>query len=96
MAYLVRADYTGDMQGYLIGIINAAPHLQDGLVAAIADVTALSGLDKGYIDVAFFKSTDAMAARLAQSGLRFDFPKPDAQTAHPAPGMDPDRPPILR
>ena len=48
------------------------------------------------IDVAFFRASDPVMARIAKVGLRFDIPAPDQAQAPSAPGMDPARPPRLR
>ena len=47
---------------------------------------------------AFFDSTDPLVGSLAGCGLRFDLPDPvQAQNiAASAPGMDRDKPPLLR
>jgi len=47
--------------------------------------------------VAFFASSDPIAASLARVGLRFDLPEAEKPAPAPtAPGRDPDAPPILR
>ncbi len=98
LAYLVAVDYDNGAAGHMLGIIDALPGAQDALARAVSDVLHFSGLEAAALDVAFFRGTDPVAARLARVGLRFDLPKPETSQARPgaAPGMDPDRPPRLR
>jgi hypothetical protein len=49
------------------------------------------------MDVGFFASTEPVAAKLARHGLRFDLPQPEPSAPPPAaPGMDPEKPPVLK
>jgi len=98
LAYLVGVTYEGGAQGHMLGIVDAVPGAEGALARAVADVLSFSGLEAAALDVAFFRGSDPVAARLARVGLRFDLPKAQAVTQTPgaAPGMDPDRPPRLK
>ena len=95
LAYLVRATYENGSTGHMLGVINARPGAEEALAYTVAQALAFSGLEAGSIDVGFFEASDPTAASLARCGLRFDLPQPQTLT-RPAPGSDPDKPPILR
>ena len=95
-AYLVATRDGAGVHGHLLGFVAPLPGAQDALARAIGEALTFSGLDAGVLDVAFFAADDAAAARLARTGLRFDLPQPDARAARAAPGMDPEKPPILK
>ncbi|WP_428928298.1 SseB family protein [Marinibacterium sp. SX1] len=97
-AYLVEAAYGEGGRGHVLGIIDARPGAEPALARAVNEALTFSGIEAGALDVAFFAASDQMAARLARVGLRFDLPQPEtrAEVVRPAPGSDPDKPPILR
>jgi len=97
VAYLASVTYAPARPGHLLAFIDAAPGAQDALAGAVGEALTFSGLEAGELDVGFFGVTDAIAAKLAKVGLRFDLPTPE-QPAHTprAPGMDPSSPPKLR
>ncbi|MBJ3762482.1 SseB family protein [Maribius pontilimi] len=95
MAYLVWASYETGVRSHMLAVIDPAFGAERALARAVREALVFSGLEAGALDVAFFDASDAMAARLAKVGLRFDIPKFEA--AQPvAPGSDPDAPPKLR
>lgn len=98
-AWLVEAEYADGAKGTLLVFLDAAPGAETALSNAVNEALVFSGIPAGTIDVSFAHSSDVFAARLAKYGLRFDLPQPaddTAQAARPAPGSDPDKPPILR
>lgn len=97
LAYLVAVTYDSGAQGHLLGIIDAVPGTEPALARMVAEVMQFSGLEAAALDVGFFRASDAVAAKLAKVGLRFDLPKPEVPDQAPgaAPGMDPDKPPRL-
>ena len=95
-AYLVGVRYKSGARGHLLAFVNPAPGAETALTQAASEALTFSGLEAGWLDVAFFDQTDPMAARLALVGLRFDLPKFDEPSAPKAPGSDPDRPPRLK
>lgn len=98
MAYLVGVRFESGAQGHMLGFVDALPHAESALAKAAAEALTFSGIEAGAMDVAFFRAADAAAGKLAKVGLRFDLPQPDESlaTARPAPGSDPNKPPILR
>lgn len=96
MAYLVGVAYEGGTASHMLAFVGAASGAEDALAKAVSEALTFSGIEAGALDVAFFKPSDPMAARLARVGLRFDLPQPDEPAERPAPGSDPDAPPILR
>ncbi len=96
-AYLVGSRDEGGAAGHLLGFIGAQPGAERALAKAISEALTFSGIEAGALDVAFFAADDPFAERLARCGLRFDLPQPVAAgTPGAAPGMDPERPPVLK
>ncbi|MFV2052285.1 SseB family protein [Aliiroseovarius sp. YM-037] len=96
-AYLVSVQFKDRGQGHLLAFVDAVPGAEDALASAVAEALTFSGVEAGALDVAFFKASDPMAARLARVGLQFDLPELEASDHTPAaPGRNPDKPPILR
>lgn len=97
-AYLVGVAYDGGGKGHMLGFVDAVAEAEGALARAVNEALTFSGIEAGALDVGFFAASDPVAARMAQVGLRFDLPNPATkdQNARPAPGSDPDRPPILR
>lgn len=95
-AYLVSARYAGAGTMPLLAFIDAVPGAEDALAQTAQEALVFAGIDAGAMDVAFFRASDPLAARLARHGLRFDLPDPEPVHAPGAPGLDPDRPPRLR
>ncbi|MGJ8585798.1 MAG: SseB family protein [Marinosulfonomonas sp.] len=97
MAYLTRVTYSGGQSGHLLGIIDAVEGAETPLAQSASEALRFSGVEAGQLDVAFFKSSDPICAKMARVGLRFDIPEPVFERpAAVAPGMDPDKPPRLR
>ncbi|MEM9550384.1 MAG: SseB family protein [Pseudomonadota bacterium] len=97
MAYLVGVTYRSGARGHMLGFVDAVDGAEAALARAAGEALAFSGVEAGTIDVGFFAAADTMASRLARVGLRFDLPRPAEPIDRPgAPGMDPDKPPILR
>ena len=98
-AWLSAATYEGGARGHILGIIGAPSGAEPALAGAVQEALVFSGLDAGALDVTFLGQHDPLAAELARTGLRFDLPKPAeprTEIVRPAPGSDPDKPPILR
>ena len=98
LAYLAGVSYDTGAKGHMLAFVDAVPGAETALARAVSDVLGFSGLEAAALDVAFFRASDPVAARLARVGLRFDLPKPQTRDSVPgsAPGMDPDRPPRLK
>lgn len=96
-AYLAGVTYESNATGHLLAFVDAAPGAEAALAQAVSEVVTFSGLEAAALDVGFFRASDAIAARLALVGLRFDLPGPEARKVPGAePGMDPKKPPKLR
>ncbi|MGH1331036.1 MAG: SseB family protein [Paracoccaceae bacterium] len=98
MAYLAGVRYEGGRRSHILGFVEVLPGAEQVLAQLAGEALTFSGVEAGEIDVAFFAASDPMCARLARVALRFDLPEPPrVQSAEvTAPGMDPERPPILR
>ena len=97
-AYLVGVTYDSGARGHLLGIVDAVDAAQGALAKAVSEALTFSGIEAGALDVAFFASSDPVAAQLARVGLRFDLPEPEQPRDYVPvkPGSDPDNPPKLR
>ncbi|SLN15871.1 hypothetical protein PSA7680_00423 [Pseudoruegeria aquimaris] len=98
-AYLVSVTYEGGAQGHLLAFVDPVPGAEPPLARAVAEALTFSGIEAGALDVAFFRASDPICAKLAKVGLRFDLPELPAEPAKipgAAPGMDPEKPPRLK
>lgn len=97
-AYLVGVRYVDGRHGHLLGFVAANPQAQDALAKAAGEALTFTGIEAGEMDVGFFAQDDGFVARLAASGICFELPQPATRQAapRPAPGSDPNKPPILK
>ena len=97
-AYLISVTYENGANGHLLGVIDALADAHGAIAKAVNEALTFSGLEAAALDVAFFASSDPVAAKLAKSGLRFDLPQPAPTTEYvqKIPGSDPETPPNLR
>ncbi|MDP3860691.1 MAG: SseB family protein [Phaeovulum sp.] len=100
-ALLAGVTYQGGRQGHMLAFLGAVAGAEPALAKAVGEALTFSGLEAGELDVAFVTGSEAMFARLAEVAQVFDLPAPPVETDQviepgAAPGMDPDRPPILR
>lgn len=98
-AYLVGILYENGDAAHLLAVIGAQPGDEPALAGALREALVFSGLEEGALDVGFFDPDAPVVPHLAQKGLRFDLPVPSApetEVIRPAPGSDPDKPPILK
>lgn len=97
-ALLVHVSFDGGGSGHILALVGAQPHAEEALTRAVAEALAFSGVDAGFLDVAFFAPEAPVVARLRRSARRFAIPQPQVGEvlAPSAPGTDPDRPPRLR
>ncbi len=97
-ALLVAAEYADGGSGHVLAFVDAPETVHAALAHAAGEALTFSGIDAGTMDVMFVGSGDAVAARLARVGLRFDLPQIARPTAAVpmAPGSDPSAPPKLR
>lgn len=96
-AFLVGTRTPEGGHGHMLGFVDAVEGAQPALARAISEALTFSGIDAGALDVGFFSAHEPTCAALAQVGLRFDLPQPEpVAQSRPAPGADPEKPPILR
>ncbi|SEN45522.1 hypothetical protein SAMN04488103_105119 [Gemmobacter aquatilis] len=97
-ALLAAVTYEGGRRGHMLAFIDAVAGAQAALARASAEALTFSGVEAGEMDVAFLASDEIAAQAMARVALRFDLPEPVAQepSAPQAPGMNPDKPPVLR
>lgn len=95
-AWLCAAAYDTGARGALLVFVDPAPGAEGALARAVQDALTFAGLEAAALDVSFTPSSGSFPARLAKVGLRFDLPEAARADARPAPGSDPDAPPILR
>lgn len=95
-AYLAQVRYETGQQTHLLAFIDPVPGAEDALAQAVSEALTFSGIEAGQLDVAFFRAADPVTAKFARHGLRFDLPQAETAIATTPPGMDPDKPPILR
>lgn len=97
-ALLAAVDYAGGRQGHMLAFIDALAGAETPLARAAAEALTFSGVEAGEMDVAFLRSDDPAAVAMARVALRFDLPAPvaEAPSTPQAPGMNPDKPPVLR
>lgn len=96
IAYLAQISYDTGTRASVIAFVNARPDAESAIARAISETLIFSGIEAGSLDVLFLSASDAICAKLAKLGLRFDLPKLEEPSAPSAPGMDPNSPPKLR
>ncbi|WP_372893647.1 SseB family protein [Rhodosalinus sp.] len=95
-AWLAEAEYSGGGRAALLAFTGTAPGAEGALAQAAGEALAFSGLEAGWLDLAFSQAGEALADRLAAVALRIELPAPEAPEGPAPPGQDPDRPPRLR
>ena len=97
-ACLAGVTYSDGRKGHLLGFVDATPGAEAALAGAAQEALSFSGLDAGVMDVGFFAKGDQVSGKLKALGVRFDLPIPEQpqQLVRPAPGSDPEKPPILK
>ncbi|MCF6273754.1 MAG: SseB family protein [Rhodobacteraceae bacterium] len=97
-AYLVSALYEGGEKGHMLALVNVPEPAKTGVSEALSEALRFSGIEAARLDLAFLAPDDPHLAKFKTVGLGFDIPElvlPKAP-APVAPGMDPDKPPVLR
>lgn len=97
-AHLVSVRYEGGEAGHMLALVNVPEAAKAGVSEAISEALRFSGIEAGQLDLAFLAADDPHLESFARAGLGFEIPElvlPKAP-APLAPGMDPDKPPVLR
>lgn len=97
-AYLAQVTYETGMRGHLLAFLGTRPGAEAALAQAAREALVFSGIEAGALDVAFFGEGSATAAQMMAQGLGFELPEMSVVEPQdrPGPGMDPEKPPILR
>ncbi|WP_273689407.1 SseB family protein [Ketogulonicigenium vulgare] len=100
-AWLAAIEYDTGARGHMLAFVDADPAAQPQLASAVREALVFSGVEAAALDVAFVDSSkdSSFVARLnVGQAIPLGVPQqpltPKSKTA--GPGMDPDRPPILR
>jgi len=96
-AHLVSVRYEGGEAGHMLALVNVPEAAKDGVSEALSEALRFSGIEAGQLDLAFLAPEDPHLQSFVRVGLGFEIPDlilPSAP-APLAPGMDPDKPPIL-
>ncbi len=97
-AHLVSVKYEGGEAGHMLALVNVPEAAKEGVSEALSEALRFSGVEAGQLDLAFLAPDDAHLESFVRAGLGFDIPELilPKTPAPQAPGMDPDKPPILR
>lgn len=98
-ALLGGVTYEGGRRGHVLAFLGAPEAAQPGIAKAMHEALTFSGLEAGELDVTFLGAEDPAAAILLEKALILHLPEPaqeEVQHVHVGPGMDPEKPPILR
>lgn len=96
-ALLAGVTYADGRRGHMLAFLAPRPGAEAALAKAAGEALTFSGVEAGELDVAFLTADDPAAMAMLRVALRFDLPQPELpQTPGAEPGMNPERPPILR
>lgn len=100
-AVIAGVTYDDGRQGHMLAILDARPGAEEAFARAAAEALTFSGLEAGQMDVTFLAADSDAARAMARVGLRLDLtpapqPQPVQDVAPKGPGMNPEKPPILR
>ena len=97
-AHLVAVKYENEEQGHMLALVNVPAPAKTGVSEALSEALRFSGVEAGRLDLAFLAIDDPHLENFARVGLGFEIPELvlPKSNAPSAPGMDPDKPPILR
>jgi len=92
--------YEGGRRGHVLAFLGAPEPARPGIAKAMGEALMFSGLEAGELDVTFLEAEDPAAVVLLEKGLVLHLPERVEEEVQElkltAPGMDPDKPPILR
>lgn len=97
-AHLVSVRYEGGGNGHMLALVNVPEAAKPGVSEALSEALRFCGLEAAQLDLTFLAADDPHLESFVCAGLGFEipdliFPKSSAPMA---PGMDPEKPPILR
>ena len=97
-AHLVSVRYDGGENGHMLALVNVPEAAKTGVSEALSEALRFSGIEAAQLDLAFLSADDPHLESFVRAGLGFEIPElilPKAPELV-APGMDPEKPPILR
>lgn len=100
-AVIAGVVYDDGRQGHMLAVLDARAGAEEAFARAAAEALTFSGLEAGQMDVTFLSAQSDAAQAMARVGLRLDLtvtapPEPVVEVAPKGPGMNPEKPPILR
>ncbi len=97
-AHLVSVRYEGGETGHMLALVDVPAPAKTGVSEALSEALRFSGIEAGQLDLAFLAADDPHLESFQRAGLGFEIPElVMPKTPAPlAPGMDPNKPPILR
>lgn len=98
-ALLGGVTYEGGRRGHVLAFLGTPEPARAGIAKAMHEALTFSGLEAGELDVTFLSEEDPAAQVLLEKALVLHLPEVEEDTAqhlHVGPGMDPDKPPVLR
>lgn len=95
---LAEVIYEQGRRGHILAVLGANSGAEAALTGAVAEAIVFSGFDMAEMDVVFLAASDPRIKSIAEVALRLDLPKPveRIQSLPVIPGMNPEKPPILR
>jgi len=97
-AHLVSVRYEGGEAGHMLALVNVPEAAKTGVSEALSEALRFSGIEAAQLDLAFLDADDPHLESFVRAGLGFEIPElilPKAPEPL-APGMNPEKPPILR
>lgn len=97
-AMLAGVTYDDGATGHILALVGAQQRAEHALARMVSEALAFSGIDAGFLDVAFLSPQAPALPRLSKVAMRFEIPQPQEPPIpeRPAPGSDPEKPPRLR
>lgn len=97
-AYLLRAGHDDGTERALLALIGVPEAARADVARAVAEAVRFSGVADGALEVVFMAGGSAAAQSVARVGARLELPRHAERPvrARDGPGMDRERPPILR
>lgn len=90
--------YDDGRRGHVLAFLDVPEAGQAVLARAASEALIFSGIAAGEMDVTFLNTADPGAVAMGRVARHLDLPAPPLRVVPPpvAPGMDPERPPILK
>jgi hypothetical protein len=97
-ALIAGVTYDDGRRGHVLAFLDVAEAAQAVLARAASEALIFSGVEAGEMDVTFLAADDPGAVAMARVARQITLPAPQLRVVSPpaAPGMDPQKPPILK